>query len=353
MPVQAAADATNSAETGREEASMDDGRPMRGRSKSSIFLGVLGVATLCMGNALTQEHYPSKPVKIIVGMPAGTFTDLSARLIGESLRANLGETFIIENRPGAATNIATQAAVRAPKDGYTLLLSSNSNAMNVSLFKELTFDVVRDLAPIAMIAATSFILSAAPSFPASNLRELIAYAKIHPGELNFASTGAGTANHLAVAMLAKQADIKLTTVFYKGSAEGIADIIGGRTHAMFAPVSTAMPQIEAGKLKALAVTGRTRSALAPDVPTMAEAGVPGYEVAMWTGLSAPAGTPSDVIDRLAAAAIKGVASAEFRSKIKSNGGDPIIMGPKEFADYLQADIRRWSDAIEAAGIKPQ
>jgi tripartite-type tricarboxylate transporter receptor subunit TctC len=325
----------------------------QGWSKRGILIGALGVATLCVGVAPAQEAYPSKPVKIIVGMPAGTFTDLSARLIGDSLRADLRESFIVENRPGAATNIATQAAARAPKDGYTLLLSTNSNAMNVSLFKDLPFDVVKDFAPIAMIAASSFILSVAPSLPVSNLQELIAYAKSHPGELNFASTGSGTANHLAVEMLAKQADIKVTTVFYKGSAEGIADVLGGRTHGMFAPASTAMPHIQAGKLKAIAVTSKARTARAPDVPTMSEAGLPGYEVSMWNGLSAPAGTPASVVDRLAAAATKAVASDELQAKIKSNGGDPIVMGPKEFADYLQADIRRWSDAIRAAGIKPQ
>ena len=303
--------------------------------------------------ALAQEAYPNKPVKIVVGMPAGSFTDLSARLIGDSLRSELKESFVIENRPGAATNIATQTVARAPKDGYTLLLSTNSNAMNVSLFKELPFDVVKDFQPVAMIASSAFILAVTPSLPVSNLKELIAYAKSNPDVLNFASTGSGTANHLAVEMLAKQADIKVATIFYKGSMEGIADVIGGRTHAMFAPASSVMPQVQAGKLKAIAVTSSSRTSLAPDVPTMSEAGLPGYEVTMWNGLFAPAGTPPDVVDRLAAAATKAVASQELQSKIKNNGGDPIVMGPKEFEDYLQKDIRRWSDAITAAGIKPQ
>ncbi len=333
----------------------NDPRQRRSRSRLAIFLGALSAMTLWMDAAAPQapESYPSKPVKIIVGMPAGTFTDLSARLIGDSLRADLQEPFVVENRPGAATNIATQAAARAPKDGYTLLLSTNSNAMNVSLFKELPFDVVKDFEPIAMIAASSFILAVTPSLPVSNLRELIAYAKAHPGVLNFASTGSGTANHLAVEMLATQADIKVTTVFYKGSAEGVADVLAGRTHAMFAPAFTAMPQIQAGKLKAIAVTSKARTALAPDVPTMGEAGLPGYQVAMWNGLFAPAGTPPAVISRLATAATKAVASEELQAKIKSHGGDPLVMGPKELADYFQADIRRWSEAIKAAGIKPQ
>jgi len=315
----------------------------------AVSLGLLAV----VGGAQAQQSYPTKPVKIVVGMPAGSFTDLTARLIGEGLRQGLNETFVIENRPGAATNIATQAVARAPKDGYTLLLSTNSNAMNVSLFKDLQFDVVKDFQPIAMIASTPFILTVTPSLPVSNLKELIEYAKANPGVLNFASTGSGTANHLAVEMLAKQAGIKAATIFYKGSAEGIADVMAGRTHAMFTPGGIAIPQIQAGKLKAIAVTSNARTSTAPDVPTMSEAGLPGYEVTMWNGLSAPTGTPPEVIDRLAAAAVKAVASEELQSKIKANGGDPVVMGPKEFSAYLQRDIDRWSDVIGAAGIKPQ
>jgi tripartite-type tricarboxylate transporter receptor subunit TctC len=328
---------------------------LQGRRTPGVaaLLGALGAITIWAGGAAAQEVYPSKPVKIVVGMPAGSFTDLSARLIGDGLRQELKESFVVENRPGAATNIATQNVARSPKDGYTLLLSTNSNAMNVSLFKELPFDIIKDFQPVAMIASTAFVLAVTPSLPVSNLKELIEHAKAHPDTLNFASTGAGTANHLAVEMLAKQAGIKIATVFYKGSMEGITDVIAGRTHAMFAPASTVMPQVQAGKLKAIAVTGSVRTSLAADVPTMSEAGLPGYEVVMWNGLFAPAGTPAEIVDKLAAAATKAVASADLQSKIKTNGGDPIVMGPKEFSDYLQKDISRWSDAIGAAGIKPQ
>ena len=328
---------------------------LRGRHRPSmaVLLGALGAITIWVDGSFAQEIYPNKSVKIIVGMPAGSFTDLSARLIGDGLRQELKESFVVENRPGAATNIATQNVARSPKDGYTLLLSTNSNAMNVSLFKELPFDIIKDFQPVAMIASTAFILAVTPSLPVSNLKELIEYAKGHPDTLNFASTGSGTANHLAVEMLAKQAGIKIATVFYKGSMEGITDVIADRTHAMFAPASTVMPQVQAGKLKAIAVTGSVRTSLASDVPTMSEAGLPGYEVVMWNGLFAPAGTPPEIVDKLAAAATKAVASADLQSKIKTNGGDPIVMGPKEFSDYLQKDISRWSDAIGAAGIKPQ
>ncbi len=185
------------------------------------------------------------------------------------------------------------------------------------------------------------------------MKELIAYGKANPDVLNFASTGAGTANHLAVEMLARQAGIKVATIFYKGSTEGIADVLGGRTHAMFAPASTVLPQIEAGKLKAFAVTAASVPRSHPTFRPWPRPDLPGYEVAMWNGLSAPAGTPPDIVNRLAAAATKAVASEEVRAKIRLNGGDPIVMGPKEFADYIQKDIRRWSEVIEAAGIKPQ
>jgi tripartite-type tricarboxylate transporter receptor subunit TctC len=171
--------------------------------------------------------------------------------------------------------------------------------------------------------------------------------------LNFASTGLGTANHLAVEMFAKQADVKVATIFYKGSVEALTDLIAGRTDAMFAPPATAMPHVEAGKLTAIAVTGNQRTAAVPKLPTMAESGLPGYEVAMWNGLFAPAGTPPEIVAKLSQAATAAVASDQFQTKIKMNGGDPVVMGSKEFSDYLQKDIRRWSDAIRAAGIKPQ
>jgi tripartite-type tricarboxylate transporter receptor subunit TctC len=260
-----------------------------------------------------QSVPKSFPVKIVVGMPAGSFTDLSARLVADGMGKELKESFIVENRPGAATNIATQNVARASKDGYTLLLSSNSNAMNVSLFKELPFDVIKDFTPIAMIASTAFILAVTPSLPVSDLKDLISYAKKHPNTLNFASTGSGTANHLAVEMLAKQAGIKVTTVFYKGSMEGVTDVMSGRTQAMFAPASTVMSQAQAGTLKVIAFSGSSRTALAPNVPTMAEAGLPGYEVVMWNGLFAPSGTPLDVVDKLVQAATKSVASSELQT----------------------------------------
>jgi tripartite-type tricarboxylate transporter receptor subunit TctC len=321
-----------------------------GRRNAALVLGVIGAA-IFIGGGLAQEVYPNKPVKIVVGMPAGSFTDLSARLIGDGLRQELNESFIVENRPGAATNIATQNVARSPKDGYTLLLSTNSNAMNVSLFKELPFDVVKDFQPIAMIASTAFILAVTPSLPVSNLKELIDHAKKHPDTLNFASTGSGTANHLAVEMLGKQADIKVTTVFYKGSMEGIADVLAGRTHAMFAPASSVIPQAQAGKLKAIAVTGGARTTLAPDVPTMAEAGLPGVEIGSWFALLAPAGTPKEAVARLDAEVKSALQAPDVAERLRGLGYESFYMPSDELGAFLKSDLEKWTKVIRAAGIR--
>jgi tripartite-type tricarboxylate transporter receptor subunit TctC len=299
-----------------------------------------------------QEAYPNKPVKIIVGMPAGSFTDLTARWIGDELRAALGSSFIIENRPGAATNIASGIVARSPNDGYTLLLATNSNTMNPSLFKTLPFDVTKDFKPIAMIASSSFLILAHPSLPVKTLQELIDYAKANPGVLNIGSGGTGTATHLAIEMFAQRAGLKVVTVFYKSSIDTVTDLLGGRIQVAFAPIASGLPHVQAGALKALAVTSAKRSDLAPNVPTVAESGVPGYDAAMWTGLFAPAGTPPDIVDRLSAAATKAVASEDMQSKIKKSGGDPRVMGAKEFADYVEKDIVKWAETVKGSGIKP-
>ncbi len=322
------------------------------RHLGQIILAVLGVGGSALWPAAAQDAYPSKPVKIIVGMPAGSFTDLTARWIGDELRTSLGSSFVIENRPGAATNIASAVVARSPNDGYTLLLATNSNTMNPSLFKTLPYDTLKDFKPIAMIASSAFLVLANPSLPVTTLQELIAYAKAHPGALNVGAGGRGTATHLATAMFCQRAGLTVETVFYKSSQDTVTDLLGGRIQVAFAPIASGMPHVEAGKLKALAVTSAQRSELAPNVPTVAEFGVPGYDAAMWTGLFAPAGTPPDIVSRLSAAATKAVASADMQSKIKNSGGDPRVMGGKDFEDYVTKDITKWSETVKASGIQP-
>ena len=302
--------------------------------------------------AAAQTTYPNKPVHIVVGMPAGSFTDLSARWMANELEKTLGATFVVENRPGASTNIASTAVANATGDGYTLLLATNANTMNPALFKSLPFDVVKDFRPVAMIASTPFILIVRPDFPAKNIKELIDYAKANPGKINIAATGKGTGTHLAVEMLQQKAGIKVQTIFYKGSLESITDVMGGRIDAMFSPITTALPQMKAGTVRALAITSPQRSSLAPDVPSVAEAGVPGYAAAMWTGLFAPAATPPAIVAQLAAAATKAAAEPALQSTIRNGGGDAVVMGGQEFNDFVLTDIARWRAVVEAAGIQP-
>jgi tripartite-type tricarboxylate transporter receptor subunit TctC len=212
--------------------------------------------------------------------------------------------------------------------------------------------VVKDFEPVAMIASTPFLFVVRPDFPAKDMKELIAFAKANPGKLNVAATGRGTGTHLAIEMLQQKAGITVQTIFYKGSLESVTDVLAGRIDAMFSPISTAKPHLAAGKLRALAITSPQRSALVPDVPTVAEAGVPGYAAAMWTGLFAPAGTPQTIIDRLSAAATKAAGSPALQGKIRNGGGDAIVMGKKDFSNFVQEDIARWQTVVKAAGIEP-
>jgi tripartite-type tricarboxylate transporter receptor subunit TctC len=303
--------------------------------------------------AFAQQDYPARPVKILVGTPAGSSTDLSARFIAEGLQQRLGSTFVVENRPGAATNIATGAVARAESDGYTLLWASNSNTMNVSLLKNLPFDFAKDFAPVAMVVQTPLFLVVNPEIPAKTVSEFVALAKANPGKYNFATTGSGSANHLAVELLSQRAGLKLATVYYKGSAEGVADIITGRVHAMFSPGSSALALVESGKLRALAVTSRKRSAVAPDIATMIEQGVPEFEVAFWNALAAPVGTAPAIVEKLSKAATEAASSPQFQEAMKKRGSDPLPMGSQEFGAYIKADIAKWAEVIKAAGIQPR
>lgn len=302
--------------------------------------------------AAAQDAYPTSPVRLIVPTPAGSFTDLVARVVAEKMSTELGQPFVIDNRPGASTNIGAAAVAGAAPDGYTVYFATNSNTMNVSLFKKLPFDIVKDFAPVAMAASNSFILVIDPKLPVNNLQELIAYAKAHPKELNFASTGNGSANHLANKMFEVQGGVEVTTVFYKGSVEAITDVMAGRASALFAPASSALGYIENGSLRAIGFTGLQRSALAPELPTMSEAGLPGYEIGLWLGFLAPAGTPDDRVTKLQDAVLKAVASQDVLDKFKPMGADPYPMNKEELAAFIQKDIARWAEAYKIAGVQP-
>ena len=316
-------------------------------------LTILLMAGASSSPAGAQQDYPNKPVKILVGTPPGSSTDISARVLADGLQQKLGGSFVVENRAGAATNIATGAAARAEPDGYTLLWASNSNTMNVSLLKNLPFDFAKDFAPIAMIVQTPLFLVINPDIPAKSVSEFVALAKANPGKYNFATTGSGSANHLAVALFSLRSDIKLTTVYYKGSVAGVADILTGRVHAMFSPGSSALAHIESGKLRALAVTSRKRSAVAANIATMIEGGIPNFEVTFWNALAAPTGTPPAIVEKLAKAATDIASSNKFAEVMKKRGSDPLPMGSQEFGAYIKADIEKWAEVIKAAGIEPR
>lgn len=312
-------------------------------------------AFLVAGLLSTAAHaWPDHPITLVVPYTPGTGIDLIARQLANHLPAQLGQPVVVSNVPGASGNIGSEKVAHAKPDGYTLLVQVSTLVMNGSLYKSLPYDPVADFTPVTLTSWGTLLLVANPQVQkATSVEEVAKAAKAAPGKLTYATPGVGTPHHLSMALFMQSAGIEMLHVPYKGTAGAVTDMLGGRIDYMFLPVHVALQHIQAGKLKAIAVTSKARTALAPEVPTMSEAGLPGYEVSMWNGLSAPAGTPASVVDRLAAAATKAVASDELQAKIKSNGGDPIVMGPKEFADYLQADIRRWSDAIKAAGIKPQ
>jgi len=300
--------------------------------------------------ATAQAPYPNKPVHLLVGFPPGTAADITARLSSQRLSQAFGQQFIVENRPGASSTIAAEMVVRAPKDGYTLLIGSVANTINASLLKNLSYSFEKDIAPVALISTAPNILVVHPSLPVHSVQELIGYAKPRPGEIFYASSGNGTSPHLSGELFNMMAGIKLAHVPYKGSSEAVADLLSGRVTVTFSPVSTVLPHIKAGKLRALGTSGSSRTAAMPDLPTIAESGLPGYETSLWFGMFAPADTPRDIVDRLAGA-VKTALAGEMGDQLKAQGMDPAFRTPAEFTSLVHAETAKWSKVVAAAGIK--
>jgi len=301
-----------------------------------------------------QASYPSKPIRLLVGVPPGGTTDLVARLVGDQLTKQLGQTVIIDNRGGAGGNIAAEAVAKSAADGYTLFLGPvGTMTINPFVYAKMPFDTMKDFSPISQLTSLPIVMVVNPSVPAKNLKEFIAFAKAKPGEASFASGGNGTQTHLAGEMLKTMAGIEMIHVPYKGTAPAMVDLLGGRVSAMFDQIATALPHIRAGKLVAIGVTTAKRASVAPDIPTLAESGVPGYEATTWHGLFAPAGTPKEVIARLNAETVKALTAPELVEKFKANGVDPVSSSPEEFGAFVQAELNRWRDAVKAAGLKPE
>ena len=307
-------------------------------------------ATLIATTPAFAQQYPAKPVRFVVPYAAGGATDLIARVIGERLSAHLGQPFVIDNRPGAATLLGAQLVAKAEPDGYTLLMATSTTlAINASLYKNLPYDPVKDFAPISLAIQHPFVLLVDPKLPAHNVKELVALAKSKPGQLAYASGGSGSFPHLAMAMFQAMTGIDVIHVPYKGSAPALTDLMGGQIAMMFD--NTALTYVKSGKIRALAVTTKDRLSVMPDVPTLQEAGVPGYELAAWQGVIAPAGTPRPVIDRLNANIVKLLHEPETIARLTGDGGQIITSTPDQFAAYIRSEIGRFAKIVKESGAK--
>jgi tripartite-type tricarboxylate transporter receptor subunit TctC len=296
------------------------------------------------------ETYPARPVRIVVGFAAGGPNDISARIIAQWFSERLGQQFMVENRPGAGGNIATELVVRAPPDGYTLLLVPAPAAINATLYESLNFVFLRDIAPIGGILRVPEVLVVNPSLPVTTLSEFIAYAKQNPGKINMASAGNGTVPHVAGELFKFMTGLDLVRVVYRGGGPALVDLIGGQVQVMFEPTLSTIGYVQAGKLRALAVSSTTRSAVLPGVPTVSES-VPGYEATAWFGLGAPKATPSDVIDKLNAEINAALADPVVKKRLADLGGDPMSMSPAEFGNFVADETKKWGKVIRAANIK--
>jgi tripartite-type tricarboxylate transporter receptor subunit TctC len=310
------------------------------------------VLFLFCANALGQA-FPSKPVRVIVPFPPGGGTDIVARTVTPKMAELLGQPFVVENRAGAGGNIGTEAVAKSPADGHTLLMASASTAINTTLVPNLSWDFARDFAPVVLLVVNNHLLAAHPSVPASNVRELLALAKAKPGQVTYASYGPGSSAHLTAELFKLMAGVDLLHVPYKGAAPAVNDLLGGQVNIVFADVAALLSHIKSGKLKALGIGSAKRFEGLPDVPTIAESGVPGFEAGGFLGLAAPAGTPPAVIAALNAAALKSLAQAEVRERLLALASPPVGGSPGEFGEHMKREIEKWARVIRAAKIKTE
>ncbi len=317
---------------------------------AKLFAALL--ALLVAQPASAQSNYPNRPVKILVGFTPGTAPDLAARILADRFAEVWGAAFVVENVPGAGSNIATERVAKAPADGYTLLMGGNSAlVINPSLYEKLPFDPIKDFAPISQVFIAANVLAVPPEVPARTVADLVALAKAQPGKLSYGHAGVGTSQHLAAELFKYMAHVDIAAVPYRGTTAFMPDLLANRINMSFANIVNAMPLVREGKLRALAVTSIKRSALAPDLPTMAESGFPGFEAVPWFGLLAPAGTPKDVVDKLHDETVKALAMPEMRRKFDELGLEPVGNTPAEFAAIIVKETPEWAKVIKDAGIR--
>ncbi len=315
--------------------------------------GALALMLVIASFASAAQNYPSRPVKIVVPYAVGGSADVYGRFLAAKLSDALGQPFVIENRPGGGAVIGTDAVAKSAPDGYTLLIMSNTHAVNETLIPKKPYDLMRDLAPITGINSQDLLLVANPSVKASNLKEFLALAKKNPGKLNYASSGPGTPYHMAGELFKHMAGVDIVHIPHKGSDQARTAVLGGQVDIMFDAISTIVSHVHAGKLKALGTTGSKRSPVTPEIPTVAEAGVPGYEAPIWLGLMAPAGTPRPILEQLSSAVNKIINSPEVKQNWLKQGAVPIGMTPDEFGKFLRADIQKWGKLVKETGMKVQ
>ncbi|ANN66091.1 tripartite tricarboxylate transporter substrate binding protein [Bordetella bronchialis] len=310
-----------------------------------------GATALFAAAAPAYAAYPDKPVRVVVGFSAGGTTDVIARIMSKELTESLGQSFVVENKPGAGSNIGTEYVARSAPDGYTLYFVAVTSAINQTLYTKLNFDLVKDFAPVALAAKVPNVLVVNPQVPVKSVKELVDYAKAHPGKLAFASSGSGTSIHMAGELFKLKAGVDVLHVPYKGSAPALTDLIGGQVQFMFDNMPSSWPHVQSGKLRALAVTTKERSPTAPDLPTMAESGFPGFDVSSWFGLIAPKGTPPEVIKTLNAAMVKALDKPEVKDAFDKLGAVPSKTTPEQFGEFIQSEVATWATVVKASGAR--
>ncbi len=325
------------------------------RFQRTLWSGTLSVAASLIGFAHTAvaQTYPNKPIRIVVPAGAGGITDLLARIVAQKLGENLGQQVLVDNRVGASGIVGTEIVAKSAPDGYMLLMVYPSHPANPSLFAKMPYDTVNDFSPITMVSGVRLVLTVTHALPAKSVKELIALAKSQPGTLNYGSTGKGSLGHLAAELFRSMSGAQITHVPYKGAPQVITALISGEVGMFFDPPITAVPQVKAGKTRALGVSTKTRLAVLPEVPTIHEAGVPGFEVIGWNGILAPANTPRPIIDRLHAEIVKVLRTPDVVERFTQNGADIIANTPAEFAAIVKADVAKWAKVIQSAGIRPE
>lgn len=326
---------------------------MSTRKFAATLSATLATALLYSSLAFAQS-YPNRPIRWISPWPAGGANDVFSRALAQKLTESLGQPVIVDNKAGAAGTIGSDLAAKAPGDGYTIVMgSSPTHAIAPSMYSALPYDPIRDFVPVTLVAVVPNVLIVHPSVPAKSVTELIAYAKANPGKINFASTGNGTSQHLSAELFKTLTGIDIVHIPYKGTAPALTELLAGTVQMAFENMPALLPHIQAGKLRALAVTPAKRSAVMPDIPTVAEAGVPGYEAAVWFGVLVPAKTPRAIVDKLHEEIMKALETPDLKARMASLGAEVVGLGPDQFANYLTAEIPKWAKVVKAAGLTPQ